>query len=281
MIFTVWTLALVISLAQLGWKDEGWKSRIEERQCSVNQDKYYQIFATLSSFYVPLAVILFLYWKIFQAARKRIRKRRPPGGGGGGAASLLPRPAAETSLITTASSSNPSPEKTVLINNYGGVKDHTGPTDEHQQLGTSSSGGGGGSSSGPDSVRRTAMHHQLLPPSSPNSSTGITPETTPARKIKATRESGESKRERKAAKTLAIITGMLLETKRLQITLSVGSVTVTLSVHYLYLFERPWDFSLSLFDDDYAIILSPPFQLPTLQRNHFPQSFQSYPLREG
>jgi 5-hydroxytryptamine receptor 1 len=199
MIFTVWSLALVISLAQLAWKDEGWKSRIEDRQCIVNQDKYYQIFATLSSFYVPLAVILFLYWKIFQAARKRIRKRRPPP-----ATSLLPRPAAETSLITTASSSNPSPEKTVLINNYGGVKDHLGGATG----GESELGGAATSSGGPDSVRRSAMHHQLLPPGSPNSSTaGITPENTPARKIKATRESGESKRERKAAKTLAIITG--------------------------------------------------------------------------
>lgn len=34
-----------------------------------------QIFATCATFYLPLLVILFLYWRIFQAARKRIRKR--------------------------------------------------------------------------------------------------------------------------------------------------------------------------------------------------------------
>jgi 5-hydroxytryptamine receptor 1 len=153
-----------------------------------------QIFATLSSFYVPLAVILILYWKIFQAARKRIRKRRPPP-----ATSLLPRPAAETSLITTASSSNPSPEKTVLINNYGGVKDSVGGGEEVV---------GAASVAVVENPRKGTIHHQLLPPGSPgNSSTGITPETTPARIIKTTRETGESKRERKAAKTLAIITG--------------------------------------------------------------------------
>lgn len=41
MIFTVWMLALVISLTQLGWKDETWKSRIEGKECTVNQDKYF------------------------------------------------------------------------------------------------------------------------------------------------------------------------------------------------------------------------------------------------
>ena len=34
-----------------------------------------QIFATCATFYVPLTVILIVYWKIFQTARKRIRKR--------------------------------------------------------------------------------------------------------------------------------------------------------------------------------------------------------------
>lgn len=36
---------------------------------------WFQIFATCATFYVPLLVILFLYWRIFQAARRRIRKR--------------------------------------------------------------------------------------------------------------------------------------------------------------------------------------------------------------
>lgn len=43
--------------------------------CLVSQDIGYQIFATASSFYVPLFVILILYWRIFQTARKRIRRR--------------------------------------------------------------------------------------------------------------------------------------------------------------------------------------------------------------
>ncbi|XP_022918196.2 5-hydroxytryptamine receptor-like isoform X1 [Onthophagus taurus] len=80
MIIMVWSVALVVSLApqvpQFGWKDPDYLVRINNNQCMVSQDIGYQIFATSSTFYVPLLVIFVLYWKIFQTARKRIRKRR-------------------------------------------------------------------------------------------------------------------------------------------------------------------------------------------------------------
>ncbi|KAF6210093.1 hypothetical protein GE061_015849, partial [Apolygus lucorum] len=78
MIVVVWSVALVVSLApQFGWKDPDYLNRINiEQRCMVSQDLGYQIFATCSTFYVPLLVILVLYWKIFQTARKRIRRRR-------------------------------------------------------------------------------------------------------------------------------------------------------------------------------------------------------------
>jgi len=199
MIAAIWSLSLLISLAQLGWKDEGWKTRIEMEQCTVNQDLGYQIFGTLSSFYVPLAVILILYYRIFQAARKRIRKRRPPPCS---ATALLPRPTAETSLITGASSSNPSPEKAVLMNNGGGGG---GPS----ALATTNS-----TNAVTTFTSNVSAINQLLP-GSPNLSTstttvGMTPEATPLKKTKTPRESSESKRERKAAKTLAIVTGAFI-----------------------------------------------------------------------
>ncbi|KYM79142.1 5-hydroxytryptamine receptor 2B [Atta colombica] len=76
LIITVWVVSLGISLApQLGWKDPDYLVRIAQGTCLVSQDPAYQIFATCATFYVPLLVILFLYWRIFQAARKRIRKR--------------------------------------------------------------------------------------------------------------------------------------------------------------------------------------------------------------
>lgn len=78
MIFLVWAVALIVSLApQFGWKDPDYLDRINIHQkCLVSQDIAYQIFATCSTFYVPLLVILVLYWKIFQTARKRIRRRQ-------------------------------------------------------------------------------------------------------------------------------------------------------------------------------------------------------------
>ncbi|KAK3932936.1 5-hydroxytryptamine receptor, partial [Frankliniella fusca] len=78
MIVLVWGVALVVSLApQFGWKDPEYLHRINVQQrCLPSQDIGYQIFATCSTFYVPLLVILGLYWKIFQTARKRIHKRQ-------------------------------------------------------------------------------------------------------------------------------------------------------------------------------------------------------------
>lgn len=77
MIFFVWLTAVVVSLAPLfGWKDPDFSLRVrEQKKCLVSQDLSYQIFATMSTFYVPLTAILILYWRIFQAARRRIHKR--------------------------------------------------------------------------------------------------------------------------------------------------------------------------------------------------------------
>ncbi|XP_055689656.1 5-hydroxytryptamine receptor-like [Lutzomyia longipalpis] len=78
MIFLVWFAAVIVSLApQFGWKDPEYLQRIEQQKCMVSQDVAYQVFATCCTFYVPLLVILVLYWKIYQTARKRIHRRRP------------------------------------------------------------------------------------------------------------------------------------------------------------------------------------------------------------
>ncbi|XP_065368189.1 5-hydroxytryptamine receptor 2A-like [Calliphora vicina] len=76
MIFSVWFFAVIVSLApQFGWKDPEYMERIEQQKCMVSQDVIYQIFATCCSFYVPLLMILVLYWKIYKIARKRIQRR--------------------------------------------------------------------------------------------------------------------------------------------------------------------------------------------------------------
>ncbi|OQR72119.1 serotonin receptor-like [Tropilaelaps mercedesae] len=77
MIAVVWLASLVISIAPIfGWKDPEFYNRVlNEKKCLVSQDALYQIFATSSSFYVPLFLILLLYWKIFKVARQRIRHK--------------------------------------------------------------------------------------------------------------------------------------------------------------------------------------------------------------
>jgi 5-hydroxytryptamine receptor 1 len=179
MILIVWTVACLVSVAPLlGWKDPGWQDRVNhESMCMVSQDVSYQIFATMSSFYVPLLVILFLYWRIFQTARKRIRRRNlgmktaaaaaaMSAGMGAGVMCRPPPTISETTAFTTVSSTNTSPEKTSVAN---------------------------GLSADPPTC---------------DGLSGCSPQPNTAHaKRKAHKAAADSKRERKAAKTLAIITG--------------------------------------------------------------------------
>ncbi|XP_055594479.1 5-hydroxytryptamine receptor-like isoform X1 [Uranotaenia lowii] len=232
MIIVIWTLSVLVSVAPLfGWKDPEWENRVyQDLQCIVSQDVSYQIFATASSFYVPLLVILFLYWRIFLAARKRIRRRQQAaqthpeplakascmaltsygfrwkvsaaqaqanntiggptadvvGGSGGIAAAVvavigrpLPTISETTTAFTNVSSANTSPEKGSLGN--GVERDRIEPDPVTADISMAYPSGGGGGPSGSSSK--------------------------PSIMKKKSQSATDSKRERKAAKTLAIITG--------------------------------------------------------------------------
>jgi len=76
LISLVWVVSIVVSLAPLfGWKDQNWSERVEDGACMVSQEISYQIFATSATFFVPLILILLLYWRIFLTARTRLRNR--------------------------------------------------------------------------------------------------------------------------------------------------------------------------------------------------------------
>lgn len=194
MILVVWSVSFTVCVAPvLGWKDPDWHLRVSrDLQCIVSQDLGYQIFATVSSFYLPLFVILVLYWRIFQTARKRIRRRQQTAGARGGkgpvagqgalaaagssggiaaaVVAVIGRPLptiseTTTTAFTTVSSANTSPEKASFAN-------------------------------GVEADPPTADCMSSYPP--------------PPCKYAARRkpkEAVDSKREKKAAKTLAIITG--------------------------------------------------------------------------
>ena len=77
MISMIWGIAIIVSLAPLfGWRDPDFEDKVnKEKMCIVSQELSYQLFATLTTFYVPLVIILLLYWRIFMTARTRLRKR--------------------------------------------------------------------------------------------------------------------------------------------------------------------------------------------------------------
>ena len=77
MISMIWGIAIIVSLAPLfGWRDPDFEDNVNNKKmCIVSQELSYQLFATLTTFYVPLVIILLLYWRIFMTARTRLRKR--------------------------------------------------------------------------------------------------------------------------------------------------------------------------------------------------------------
>lgn len=71
-VFIVWMGAAFISLPPvliLG-------NEKTDSSCSVSQNQGYQIYATFASFYLPLTVMVIVYYKIFSAARKIVKEER-------------------------------------------------------------------------------------------------------------------------------------------------------------------------------------------------------------
>ncbi|XP_038611912.1 5-hydroxytryptamine receptor 5A [Tachyglossus aculeatus] len=74
MIGLTWALSAVISLAPLPF---GWGETYSEgaEACQVSRHPSYAVFSTFGAFYLPLAVVLFVYWRIYRAAKFRIGAR--------------------------------------------------------------------------------------------------------------------------------------------------------------------------------------------------------------
>ncbi|KAJ1358944.1 hypothetical protein KIN20_017524 [Parelaphostrongylus tenuis] len=78
MLAVIWLMSLLISLAPFaGWKDDEFKDRVLRHQvCLISQQISYQVFSTATAFYIPLIAIICIYWKIMKAARKRFKRER-------------------------------------------------------------------------------------------------------------------------------------------------------------------------------------------------------------
>ncbi|XP_042129215.1 5-hydroxytryptamine receptor 5A isoform X2 [Peromyscus maniculatus bairdii] len=75
MIVLTWALSAVISLTPLlfGWGET--YSELSE-ECQVSREPSYTVFSTVGAFYLPLCVVLFVYWKIYKAAKFRVGSRK-------------------------------------------------------------------------------------------------------------------------------------------------------------------------------------------------------------
>ncbi|XP_069786514.1 5-hydroxytryptamine receptor 1E [Narcine bancroftii] len=74
MILAVWAISVFISMPPLFWRSHG--VRGPEEQCVIMHDHaIYTIYSTFGAFYVPLALILILYYRIYHAAKTLFQKR--------------------------------------------------------------------------------------------------------------------------------------------------------------------------------------------------------------
>ncbi|XP_072351148.1 5-hydroxytryptamine receptor 5A-like [Scyliorhinus torazame] len=74
LIALTWALSAVIAFSPLfGW---GEAYSAATQNCQVSQEPSYTIFSTCGAFYLPLSVVLFVYWKIYKAAKFRIGSRK-------------------------------------------------------------------------------------------------------------------------------------------------------------------------------------------------------------
>ncbi|KAF8767766.1 5-hydroxytryptamine receptor-like [Argiope bruennichi] len=166
LVAAVWTGSSIVSFAPVfGWKDPDFYRRLEiEGRCLVSQNVIYQVFATCTSFYIPLIFILLLYWNIFKQARKRIRSK--PGA---------------SAVLIEKNNSNPGCSTSPQSNEDQTEESKENPQDHIAENGVSSNQAGVG---------------RLI--------------VLAKREKKHVKESTEAKRERKAAKTLMIITGVFI-----------------------------------------------------------------------
>ncbi|XP_014678386.1 PREDICTED: 5-hydroxytryptamine receptor 1D-like [Priapulus caudatus] len=69
-IVLVWAVSALISIPPLF----GWKEPQPPGQCVVSPNIWYQLYATVGAFYLPCAVMVFVYYKIYHAAKEIAEK---------------------------------------------------------------------------------------------------------------------------------------------------------------------------------------------------------------
>ncbi|KAL8605749.1 5-hydroxytryptamine receptor [Nucella lapillus] len=224
MILVVWIVALTISIPPLfGWRDPSNDPDVTG-QCMISQDHGYTVFSTVGAFYLPMFIMICIYSRIFMVARKRIRKekfnKKKRNGKHRADGQTV---AAEHIALTVTVASQPeysvvsncngcSPEKNLSplnhCNSKNGLSKNT-DTDSRSNLSVMDSPIGRRSN---DQTLGYTNGIEADPPTTildrpPGGGGDVRRPCLPSSRQK---EKLEQKRERKAARTLAIITGAFL-----------------------------------------------------------------------
>ncbi|KAL8615023.1 5-hydroxytryptamine receptor [Nucella lapillus] len=225
MILAVWIVALTISIPPLfGWRDPN-NDPDSTGVCLISQDHGYTIFSTVGAFYLPMFIMICIYTRIFMVARRRIRKDKfHKKKKRNGATTAGTRTVAAENINMTVQ-----PEYSVVSNCNGCTlekeKDKhahssrngmTTPSQEEKNNSQADLSGDNDSHGVPAGNGKTGGYtngiEQDPPTMNLDKSIAGTPDGTrkPCLPSSRQREKLEQKRERKAARTLAIITGAFL-----------------------------------------------------------------------
>uniref|UniRef100_A0A1I8J449 G_PROTEIN_RECEP_F1_2 domain-containing protein n=1 Tax=Macrostomum lignano TaxID=282301 RepID=A0A1I8J449_9PLAT len=75
MIGAMWAISMAISIPARYMNEEKRRGAIRKGECNINDGWLYTIFSTVGAFYLPMLFMIAIYIRIYQAARKRIRKK--------------------------------------------------------------------------------------------------------------------------------------------------------------------------------------------------------------
>ena len=183
MIAAVWFIAMSISIPPLfGWKDGN--DPAVTGICLISQDYGYTIFSTVGAFYLPTILMLIIYAKIFSVARQRIHRKRFVQGKNSAAKSVAEKVTKMTNLSVPRESPLSRSEISEMPNGNG-----SSSSAEHDDN---------------ENKFKTNGHVD-------DATTAMLPKTdNEVLKAKRQKEKLEMKRERKAARTLVIITGAFI-----------------------------------------------------------------------
>jgi 5-hydroxytryptamine receptor 1 len=190
MIAIVWFVAMSISIPSIFlFKDDN--DPTITGICMISQNHVYTIFSTVGAFYLPTVLMLIIYAKIFVVARQRIRKKR-----------FAQKKQFQQKQKNRESSPtcNNTTEMTLLT-----VPRKDSPV-SRSEISEMPLNGSSGSGEHDDNENKCKTNGHL-----DSAQTAMLPKTShEILKAKKQKEKLEMKRERKAARTLAIITGAFI-----------------------------------------------------------------------